>query len=462
MNGRKKSPEFVQFFSFFKRDHTLEFFFIGLIFLLLLPSPVTAEEKRVTVNYTFIDEGNVSLWDPSAWQSHLGLSQGVVAYHKGQTIYTWDSKTGERQIFEIPPEANYNTEITALDIADGVVYYGFDKRTKRVNHGTEGGLYAFDGKNNTPVAAFFHHDIMNIIADHRLVLIHDTTNSGHLLDSGKRSAADLFIYSPDFNGIIPVDNRIDRSDPVGFGGNTVATLTEGIEIPHETNKRLPDEGMALFSLDMRASNRSVTPVTIPSATNIHYPEESIGVSPDCCSEDYVAWTKTTGTSTSGYHSTLFLTNISTLKTVPLCETDGAFSDDSYAIDGDYVFFGRTLYHIPTGTKTEISFNGGLDKLFDGEPNENTSQLDIVRFNDGGLLIKSFPKEKTEEYARNYQLWYADLGPVIHPAKETPVTTTGTIPATIARTGSTEAPVSGVIPGLAVIFVVIVCSFRKKN
>lgn len=456
MNARKKRSCSLRGFLPFKRGHLLKAFLIGLALLVFIfPSPAAAEEKKVLVNYTFIDEGPVSIWDPSPWQSHLGLSNGVVAYHKGQTIYTWDSKTGEQKIFEITPEANYNTEITALDISDGIVYYGFDKRTKRVNHGTEGGLYAFDGKNTTAVAAFFHHDIMNIIADQRLVLIHDTTNYGRLLDSGKRSAADLFVYSPDRSEILPVDNRIDRSDAVGFGGNIVATLSEGLEISQETDKRQPNEGLALFTLDMHATNRSVIPVIIPSATNIRYPEERVGFSPDCCSEGYVAWTKTTDTSTSGYRSTLFLTNISTQKTVSLCETDGAFSDDSYAVDGDYVFYGRILYHIPTGTKTEVSFNGGLDN------NENT-RLDIVRFNDGGLLIKSYPKKANEEDATKYQLWYADLGPVIYPAKETTATTGGTILPTIARTDSKEAPVSGIIPGLAVICGVIVCSFRKKN
>lgn len=457
MSTRKKRACFPRvFLPFNKRDRLLRVFLIGLAFLVVTcSSPVAAEEQKVLVNSTFIDEGPVSIWDPSLGQSHMGLSQGIVAYHKGQTIYTWDSKTGEQKTFEIPPEANYDTEITALDISDGVVYYGFDKRTKRVNHGNEGGLYTFDGKTTTPVAAFSHHDIMNIIADHHIVLIHDTTNYGQLLDSGKRSAGELYMYLPDRNEIVPVDNHIDPSDPVGFGGTTAATYTTGLEISNETDKRQPNEGLAVFSLDADAANPSVTPITIPSATNICYPDEIVGFSPDCCSDGYVAWTKTTGTSTSGYHSTLFLTNIGTLKTVALCETDGFFGDDSYAVDGDYVFYGRTLYHIPTGTKTEVSFNGGLD-------NENTSQIDIVRFNDGGLLIKSYAKEPGEEYATKYQLWYADLGSVIHPANKTTAAASGTLPATIERTGSKETPVSGIIPGLAVICVVVLCSLGKKD
>ena len=80
------------------------FFLVAALIILFLALPITvAAEDRVMVNYTLIDENSVSLRDFTAvHESHFGLSKGMVAYHKGQTIYTWNSRTGERGTLEIP------------------------------------------------------------------------------------------------------------------------------------------------------------------------------------------------------------------------------------------------------------------------------------------------------------------------------------------------------------------------
>jgi hypothetical protein len=138
------------------------FFFVAVLVILFLALPVSVDaEDRGMVNYTLIDENSVSLRDFTGLkESHFGLSKGMVAYHKDQTIYTWDSRTGERRTLEIPPVSNYYTKIQSLDITDGKVYYVFHKTKVKTFRGSEGGVYVFDGKNNTPLASFSRHDIL--------------------------------------------------------------------------------------------------------------------------------------------------------------------------------------------------------------------------------------------------------------------------------------------------------------
>jgi len=149
----------------------------------------------------------------------------------------------------------------------------------------------------------------------------------------------------------------------------------------------------------------------------------------------------------------------------LAETDGSFSDYLYAVDGDYLIYGRTLYHIPTGTKTELSFNGELDNLFDNGPgellNNKSLEIDIIRFNDEGLLIRTYPKVEDVDYSGKYQLYYADLGPVIHPVEETSPPTPGAAPPSMQQTRVKETPVPLVIPGLAIILGGISFVSRKR-
>lgn len=453
-----------------KRRSPLHFFFTVLVVLLLAFPPGVSAEERVPVNYSFIDENSVSVWDPPLRESHFGLSRGVVAYHKGQMVYTWDSKTGERKTLEIPQEANYNTGIAALDISDGTVYYVFDKKKARTLLGSEGGLYSFDGKNSTLVTPFSHHDILNLIADNNRVLILDATNYSRPLDSTKTkvSAAELLVYSPGNGVITKLDNLIDVNDPIGFGGNNSVTATYGIVLDssEEMIRRLPGDGLAVFSLPAEQANKSVTQISIPSGTNTGSSEGIVGFDPDCFSEDYFVWKKTTGNITSGYHSTLYLTDIRTLKNVVLTETNGFFSDYSYAVDGDYMIYGRTLYHIPTGKKTELSFNGELDTLFDsgiGELEDNkTAEIDIIRFNDDGLLIRTYPKVEDAGYSGKYQLWFADLTPVIHPGEKVQQLISGTVSPTMQQDGAKETPVSLVIPGFALLLVGILVLFRSRK
>jgi hypothetical protein len=431
---------------------------------------VTAED-RIMVNYTLIDENSVSLRDFTAvHESHFGLSNGMVAYHKGQTIYTWDSRTGERKILEIPPEPNYNTKIQALDITDGTVYYIFDKQKERRSHGNEGGMYAFDGKNNTLITPFSRHNLINLIVDNDLILIHDATNYHKPLNDPmtKISGAELLVYSTDRGDITSIDHLSDINDPSGFGGNTIITATYSISLdnPDEIFRRHPGDGLALFSLVGSLGNQSVTQISIPSGTNIGSSGGIVGFDPDCLSENYLVWIKTNGIRTPAYHSVLYLTDLRTLKNVILAETDGSFSDYLYAVDGDYLVYGRTLYHIPTGMTTELSFNGELDKLFDNGIGElftsNTSELDIIRFNDGGLLIRTYPRVENADYSGKYQLWYADLGPIIHPGEKAREKISDKITAS-AQMGMTEkTPVSFLISGLALIVAGILILYGNRK
>ncbi len=467
MNIRNYFPWSERRSEYFKRIQLSNFFLTVLVILLIALPPGVKAEERILVNYTLIDENSVSVWDPPSRESHFGLSKGVVAYHKGQTIHTWDSKTGKRKILEIPPEANYNTGITALDISDGMVYYAFDKQTSGGSHGPEGGLYIFDGKTSTPVPAFSRHDILNIIADNNLILIHDATNYFRRLDSGNESAAELLVYSPKNSGIILVDNLIELSDPIGFGGNNIVTVATGICLGgcKQMIPRLPGDGLAVFSLSVQPANQSVTQIGIPSGTKTGSNGGIVRFDPDCFSKDYFVWTKTTGNMSSGYHSSLYLTDLRALKNVVLTETNGFFSDYSYAVDGDYVIYGRTLYHIPTGRKTELSFNGELDKLFDGGLGElldnRTSEIDIIRFNDEGLLIRTYPRKEDVDYSGKYQLWFADLGPVIYPGEKARVTIPITVPVTTPQNMAKETPVSLMIPGFAILVVGILVICRNR-
>jgi len=438
-----------------------------ILFLSLLPA--VAAEDRVMVNYTLIDEDSVSIWDPAPWISHYGLSEDIVAYHKGQTVYIWDSRTGDRKKLEIPTEANYQTEVATLDISHGVVYYMLDKENERRSHGQEGGLYAFDGENNTLIALFSHHDILNLIAENNHVLLLDATNYYKPLDPGntKVSAAELLVYSPKNGEISLIDNLVDLSDPIGFGNNNSATATYGIVLgsSKEMIRRVPGDGLAVFSLPMQPVNQSVTQISIPSGTNIGSSGGIVGFDPDCFSENYFVWKKTTGIRTPAYHSVLYLTDLRTLKNVVLAETDGAFSDYLYAVDGDYVIYGRTLYHIPTGTKTELSFNGELDKLFDSGLSEllesGTREIDIIRFNDEGLLIRTYPKVEDAGYSGKSQLFFADLGPVIHAGEKVqPVISSPAIP-TLQHGDTIPAPVSLLIPGFALVVIGIIVLMRRR-
>lgn len=439
------------------------------VLLLALP-PVVSAEEHVLVNYSFIDENSVSIWDPSILESHYGLSEGMVAYHKGRAVYTWDSKTGERKTLDIPPEANYKTEIAALDITHGVVYYMLDKKKERRSHGQEGGLFAFDGKNNTLIAPFSHHDILNLIADNNLLLLLDATNYYKPLDpmDTKVSAAELLVYSPKSDEITQIDNLIDISDPIGFGGNNSVTATYGISLgsSKEMIRRVPGDGLAVFSLPVQPANRSVTQIVIPSGTNTGSSGGIVRFDPDCFSGHFFVWTKTTGNITSGYHSSLFLTDLRNLKSVVLTETNDFFSEYSYAVDGDYVIYGRTLYHIPTGRKAELSFNGELDKMFDGglgELSDNkTSEIDIIRFNDGGILIRTYPRMQDVDYSGKYQLWFADLGPVINPGEKARVIIPDTVTVTTQQNMTKETPVSLMIPGFALIALGILVLFRSRK
>jgi len=454
----------------FKRIPPPYFFLTVLAVLLLALLPTVSAEERVIVNYTFIDENSVSIWDPPLRESHFGLSKGMVAYHKGQMIYTWDRRTGERKTFEIHPEANYNNKIAALDISDGVVYYVFDKKKARTLLGSEGGLYSFDGKNSTLVTPFSHHDILNLIADNNRVLILDATNYSRPLDSTKTkvSAAELLVYSPGNGVITKLDNLIDVNDPIGFGDNNSVTVTYGIVLSssEEMIQRLPGNGLAVFSLSGKSENPSVTQIAIPSGTNTGSSGGIVGFDPDCFSKNYLVWKKTTGNITSGYHSSLYLTDLRTLENIILTETNGFFSDYSYAVDGDYVIYGRTLYNIQTGRKTELSFNGELDTLFDsgiGELADNrTAEIDIIRFNDGGLLIRTYPKVEDAGYSGKYQLWFVDLGPVIHPSEKAREIFPDTVSPTTQQSETNNAPVSLMIPGFALIVVGILVLFRSRK
>ncbi|WP_148277653.1 hypothetical protein [Methanoregula formicica] len=443
-----------------------------MIVILLLALPVSAAaEDRVMVNYTFIDENSVTPRDFTGLkESHFGLSNGVVAYHKGQTIYTWDSRTKETRTLEIPPVSNYHTKIQTLDITEGKVYYVFHKNKVRALRGSEGGLYVFDGKNNTLITPFSHHDILSLIADNNRILFLDATNYQKPLDvmKTKVSGAELLVYSPDRGDITKIDNLSDIDDPSGFGGNTIVTATYSIGwgSSYEVIRRHPGDGLALFTLAGSPGNLSVTQISIPSGTNIGSSGGIVGFDPDCFSEDYFVWKKTTGIRTPAYHSVLYLTDLRTLKNVVLAETDGAFSDYLYAVDGDYVIYGRTLYHIPTGTKTELSFNGELDKLFDaglGELlNNKTLEIDIIRFNDEGLLIRTYPKVEDAGYSGKSQLFFADLGPVIHAGEHVqPVTLSPVIPTT-QQGETTPAPVSLLIPGFALVVIGMIVLMRKRR
>jgi len=467
MNIRNNNREYQHYHQGPKKMPGSWFPHAVLVILLLSLLPSVAAEAPVTVNYTFIDEDSVSIWDPAPRISHYGLSDGMVAYHQGRTVYTWDSKTGERKTLEIPPEANYRTDIAALDITHGVVYYMLDKEKERRSHGQEGGLYAFDGKTSTPIPAFSGHDILNIIADNNLILIHDATNYFRS-DSGNESAAELLVYSPKNSGIIPVDNLIELSDPIGFGGNNSVTVATGICLGgcKQMIPRLPGDGLAVFSLPVQPANPSVTQISIPSGTNIGSSGGIVGFDPDCFSENYFVWTKTTGIRTPAYHSVLYLTDLRTLKNVVLAETNGSFSDYLYAVHGDYAIYGRTLYHIPTGTKTELSFNGELDKLFDNGLSElsesGTREIDILRFNDEGILIRTYPKVEDAGYSGKSQIFFADLGPVIHAGEKVqPVTPSPVNPTT--QPGETiPAPVSLLIPGFALVVIGIIVLMRKRR
>jgi hypothetical protein len=441
-----------------------------LVILLLSLLPAVAAEAPVMVNYTFINEDSVSIWDPAPWISHYGLSDSMVAYHQGRTVYTWDSKTGERKTLEIAPEANYQTEIAALDITHGVVYYMLDKEKERRSHGQEGGLYAFDGENNTLITQFSHHNILNLIADNNLLLLLDATNYYKPLDPGNTnvSAAELLVYSPKNGGIALIDNLVDLSDPIGFGNNNSVTATYGIVLgsSKEMIRRVPGDGLAVFSLPVQPANRSVTQIVIPSGTNTGSTGGIVGFDPDCFSKDYFAWKKTTGNTTTGHHSTLYLTDLRTKKSIVLTETNGFFSAYSYAVDGDYMIYGRTLYHIPTGTKTELSFNGELDTLFDSGLSElsdnGTHEIDIIRFNDEGLLIRTYPKVEDAGYSGKYQLFFADLGPVIHPREKAHEIISDTVPVTTQHDGAKETPVSPMIPGFALVVVGILVLFGPRK
>lgn len=441
-----------------------------LVILLLSLSPAMAAEDPVMVNYTFIDENTVSIWDPPVRESHFGLSNGMVAYHKDQTIYTWDSKTGERKTLEIPPVPNYHTKIQALDIADRNVYYVYLKNKAKASRGSEGGLYRFDGKNTTLLAPFSHHDILNLIADKNLLLIHDATNYQKPLDSMNTnvSGAELLVYSPDRGVIMTVDNLTDMDDPIGFGGGNVVTATYSIGWGSSTEviRRHPGDGLALFTMTGFPESPLFAPISIPSGTNIGSSGGIVGFDPDCFSENYFVWKKTTGMNTPAYHSVLYLTNLRTLKNVVLAETDGSFSNNLYAVDGDYVLYGRTLYHIPTGTKTELSFNGELDRLFDNGLSElsdnGTQEIDIIRFNDEGLLIRTYPKAEDAGYSGKYQLFFADLGPVIHAGENVqPVTLSPVIPTT-QQGDTTPATVSLLIPGFALVVIGIIVLMKKRR
>jgi len=452
----------------FKRIPPSYFFLSVLAILLLALPPGVSAQERVLVNYTFIDENQVSIWDPPVRVSHYGLSEGLVAYHTDKTVSIWDSKTGGRETLEIPHESNYNINIASLDITDGTVYYVLDKKKGRTLFGSEGGLYAYDGKNNTLIAPFSRHDILNIIADDNRILVHDITNYYNHSDSRQDSAGDLFVFSPKSGEIIPVDDLIELSDPIGFGENNSVTATYGISFSNngEMIQRLPGDGLAVFSLSGQPVDQTVTKISIPSGTNTGTLGWIVRFDPDCFSKDYFVWKKTTGNITSGYHSSLYLTDLRTLKNVILTETNGFFSDYSYAVDGDYLIFGRTLYHIPTGKKTELSFNGELDKLFDnglGELlNNKSSEIDIIRFNDEGLLIRTYPKVEDADYSGKYQLFFADLGPVIHPDGKARKIISDTIPETAQQNHTKETPVSLMIPGLALIVVGIVMVSRNKK
>jgi hypothetical protein len=453
--------------GFFQRIYPPFFFLAVLVILLIVLPPGVNAEERVLVNYSFVDENSVSVWDPPVRISQYGLSKGLVAYHKGQTIYIWDSKTGERKKLEIPPESNYNIDIGALDITDGTVYYVLNKKKGRSLFGSEGGLYSYDGINNTVIPAFSRHDILNIIADNNRILIHDVTDYFKPSDSGQDSAGDLLVYSPENNGIIPVDDLIELSDPIGFGGNYSVTKALGICVAGCKNMtpRLPMDGLAVFSLPVQPHDRTVTQIRIPSGTDIKPSEERVGFDPDCFSEHYFVWKKTTGNSTSGYHSILYLTDLRTQKSIVLTETDGYFSDYSYAVDNDYVLYGRTLYHIPGGNRTVLSFNGDLDKLFDSGLSElkdnRTSEIDIVRFNDGGILLRTYPRMEDVDYSGTSRLFFADLTPVIHPGEKARTPVPGNIPVPPQQNAGRETPVSLMIPGFALIAVGIFVIYRNR-
>ncbi len=468
MNIRNCFPEPEHQSDILKRLPPSYFFLTVLVILLLALLPGVSAEERVLVNYSFIDENSVSIWDPPVRVSQYGLSNGLVAYHKDKTVYIWDSKTGGRKTLEIPQESNYNINIASLDITDGTVYYVLNKKKGRSLFGSEGGLYSYDGINNTLISPFSHHDILNIIADNNHILIHDVTDYYNRSDWGQDSAGDLLVYTPGNNEITLVDDLIELSDPIGFGGNYSITMAKGICVAGCKNMtpRLPMDGLTVFSLPVQSRDRSVTQIRIPSGTDIQLSEEKVGFDPDCFSEHYFVWSKTTGNITSGYQSSLYLTDLRTLKNVVLTETNGFLSHYSYAVDGDFVIYGRTLYHIPTGRKTELSFNGDLDKLFDsglGELlNNRTSEIDIVRFNDEGLLIRTYPRVEDVDYSGKSQLWFADLGPVIRTGGNARVMIPETVPVTIQKNMAKETPVSVMIPGFALIVVGILVLFRSRK
>jgi hypothetical protein len=284
----------------------------------------------------------------------------------------------------------------------------------------------------------------------------------------KVSGAELLVYSPDRGDITRIDNLSDMNDPTGFGGNNIVTATYSIGWgSSEVIRRHPGDGLALFTLTGFLGNQSFTQISIPSGTNIGSSGGIVKYEPDCFSENYFVWKKTTGIRTPAYHSVLYLTDLRTLKNIVLAETDGSFSDYLYAVDGDYLIYGRTLYHIPTGTKTELSFNGELDNLFDNGPgellNNKSLEIDIIRFNDEGLLIRTYPKVEDAGYSGKYQLFFSDLGPVLHAGESTRLVTPdrGT-PESTKQGEAPPAPESLIIPGFALVVIGIIVLLRKRG
>ena len=423
------------------------FLFSIAILLFFIVIPACAEESSVIeTGYTYVDGDTCDVFSFPATDkfSHLGLSKGEVAYSKNNDdplIYKWNSKTGELKTFDTTELAekkedwiSFWMEIKCLDISNGVVYYSLSthKTTPTGTSASPDGLFCFDGVINENVIQ--RHFIDDLLVGNNLVLIKDSSD---YTDEPQIDTMRLRIYSSDSRDVITIDNRTDISDPIGFGEKKVAVLAHGIG-SHESDDRIPSDGIAVFDLVPALTGGKVEQITIPEAIDISS-DEYVNVDQDCFSDRYFVWTKgrgITGEDSDRFHCNLYVTDLNTLQnTIIDSKDDLFFGHYAYAVDSDYLVYKNEdkifLYHIPDGEKTEIRITG----------NNEFEVGDIVEFDEGQFLVRAYPKEFAGYEPSEYEIWFVDLNPFINPVEAGEI---GAVETDNNEPGKTEAPLSPVV------------------